>query len=290
MAFDVAKYLDGKGVRYEENKGREGELVLACPRCPSNKDPKLGVNTVKKNWNCWRCSIGGRDLTSFVAFFEGIPYREAFKITSDGESLSEDFESSLYQLSQIHHLPPPPQNRKIVQEVALPEEFIPVWEETSGVYHDLDYLNARGISRRTILKYRLGFCREGRYAGRVVLPAYMKGKVRTFQARAMLDSMFPKYDSPGHDDKAFALYGHDQALGAKLVVVVEGSFDVLGIDQAGYAAVGLMGKSLSIGHMAALLDGGFETVPEAVRRAVESAKIVSSKVIGKPLTPEDPQG
>ena len=63
----------------------------------------------------------------------------------------------------------------------------------------LNYLKYRNVSKNDIVRWRIGFCRTGEYAGRVCIPSFdEEGNLSYFIARTYKND-FPKYKNPPVD-------------------------------------------------------------------------------------------
>ena len=71
------------------------------------------------------------------------------------------------------------------------------------------------------------------------MPIFLDGEVAHFQARAIVRTHKPKYDSPSAP-KTGVIWSFDQALGYTQVVVCEGIFSAYAV---GPHAVGILGKN-----------------------------------------------
>ncbi len=121
----------------------------------------------------------------------------------------------------------------------LPEGFEPVWDGQRWRWPR--YLTQRGISQNVALAYKLGYCRSGPYADRLILPVYEDGNLMSWQARSAIGAE-PKYLSATTNSRGKLLFGFDQLPeNAREVVVVEGPIDVLALARAEVPAVALMG-------------------------------------------------
>ena len=251
--FDVSEYIDERmrvGLRSDGSSGTE--LVLDCPICEASN--KLYVNEKSGLWICYRCGEKG-NATKLVSHVEGISFREARRFVLRG---SMDRPSRTVDEIRNMDTEPIRDSRKPV--VSLPSEFIPIFERGSNVWRVPTYLKSRGISPTVAASFGLGFCKAGRYAGRLILPANVFGQLRTFQGRSMGD-FEPKYLGPSGDKKGSALFGLDEAFGAEEVLIVEGPLDVVSLAGKGYTAIGLMGKVATMSQATLLKRAG-------VRRAV----------------------
>lgn len=117
------------------------------------------------------------------------------------------------------------------------------------------YLSGRRHGLQVVDRWRLGFARDGKLAGRIVLPvAGADGAVVTWQARSYVGAglryLTPKQGPVG------VLFGaqHWPARDARdVVVVVEGPFDALAVDRAcGVPVAALLGSNPSPAQVSAI--------------------------------------
>lgn len=248
--FDIEEYV-GEHVRiskaYDGDNGRE--LLCECPFCggSSRHREPLGVNADTGQWVCYRCRMGG-GIVDLVASVEGIsrPKAYAFVLHRTRVKLPRAV-SDVIRAPEPEPEPPKP--------LTLPDEFLPIYDRQTGQVNMPVYLRQRGVKLRTALAYGLGYCLAGRYAGRLVLPVRMFGKLHSYQARAM-GPFGPPYIFP-RGSGAGSIFGLDQAVGSRDVIVVEGPMDVLTLAQRGYNAVSTVGKNLSRAQALAIKHGGF---------------------------------
>ena len=79
------------------------------------------------------------------------------------------------------------------EKVELPKQYKPLWEDGYSIQrkHALVYLYNRGITKDDIIKYSIGFCDEGLYNNRVIIPSYdVEGVLNYFIARDVYKSKF----------------------------------------------------------------------------------------------------
>ena len=102
----------------------------------------------------------------------------------------------------------------------------------------MGYLTQRGITPDDILTYKLGYCEEGRYADRVILPSFDEfGELSFFVGRGIWTRVSPPYLS-GEFDKD-VIFNDLLVDWRKPIVLVEGPFDAI---KAGHNAIALQGK------------------------------------------------
>jgi DNA primase len=129
---------------------RGNELAFHCPFCNHHK-PKLQVNTDSQKWHCWTCNSGGKKLTSLLK-----------KLDVDRKTISiirEIYGDSNYN--------PQLEDADTKVFISLPKEFISLSETPKGFNpeykHAIHYLTQRGITEQDIVKYNIGYCKEGLY-------------------------------------------------------------------------------------------------------------------------------
>jgi DNA primase len=101
------------------------------------------------------------------------------------------------------------------------------------------YLKERGVNKRDIIWWKMGYCSSGEYENRIIIPSFNdEGNADYFIARSYVGD-FPKYKNPpvGRDiifNDLFVDWTDD-------VVLVEGAFDAITV---GHNAVPLLGSTL----------------------------------------------
>lgn len=211
----------------------KGNYAFKCPFCSHHKN-KLEVSlrtTAKKEnfWHCWVCDTKGKTIRTL--------FKQA-KATPD-------------KFKDLNLLIQPTNVEDIVstEALALPAEFIAFNDHSTFVTdriaqieskHALRFLKKRGVTMDDILKYNIGFCKEGSYVGRVIIPSYdANGILNYFVARAYKDSD-RKYKNPPVASK--------EVIGLELyinwdapIILCEGMFDAITIKRN---VIPLLGKVL----------------------------------------------
>jgi len=193
-----------------------------CPHCKHYKR-KLEINLETFNYHCWTCTPkrGGRNF-----FFL---FRELSNVSDiQLEKIKEYTNTHLSQKSDV---------QKTI--LRLPKEFKSMQQEWKSVEykHAKVYLSKRGLTPQDIKKYNIGFCEDGEYGERIIVPSYdMFGELNYFVGRSFFDSNL-KYKNPkvSKDIVAFEnLISYDQP-----IVLCEGVFDAMAIKRN---AIPLLGK------------------------------------------------
>ena len=188
--------------------------------------PKLQINTKTQKWHCWISNQGGHNL--FQLFKKLKASREQF------DELADIVGKPRQSLSS---------NRDKVKEniVKLPKEFKPLWNSKDGIIkrHAMNYLKKRGITMGDVIRYNIGYCEDGVYGNRIIIPSYNSdGELNYFVGRDIYSGGM-KYKNPpvSKDVIGFDLFVNwDEPL-----ILCEGSFDAMAIRRN---AIPLFGKTI----------------------------------------------
>ena len=204
---------------------RGNELAFYCPFCHHHKQ-KLQVNTETQKWHCWTCNSGGKKLTSLLR-----------KLDVDKKTISiirEIYGDSNYN--------PKTEDSDAKVFISLPKEFISLAEAPKGFNpeykHAIHYLNQRGIGIKEIVKYGIGYCKDGMYARRIIVPSYNSdGSLNYFISRSYYAEEKMKYKNPPISKNIICL--DSQINWNEPIILCEGVFDAITIRRN---AVPLLGK------------------------------------------------
>mgnify|MGYP003112109264 CR=1 FL=1 len=210
------------------NRGRQlkkaNEYMYWSPFTSHHK-PKLQINTQTQKWHCWVSNQGGHKL-----------YQLFKKLKASKEQFDEltELVGGFQSLSS---------NREKVKRniVRLPKEFKPLWKNGSSIIgrHSKAYLNNRNVSSGDILRYGIGYCEDGIYANRTIVPSYnSEGELNYFVGRDIYNGGM-KYKNPpvSKDVIGFDLFiNWDEP-----IVLCEGVFDAMAIKRN---AIPLFGKTI----------------------------------------------
>jgi DNA primase len=281
--------------RYSVELRRVNKVYLRG-KCPlpmhTSKDAMtFGVQTQKNVWACQsdscakaRAGKRGGNVLDFVAVMESCSVRDAaarlqnwFHIVPTNGPADDN------RTAKGSESVPTTETRSASVEVNRPLEFA-----LKGVTPDHLYFGKRGITRETATAFGAGyFPGKGSMSGRIVVPIRnRKGEIIAYAGRS-IDGADPKYKLPTGFRKSLELFNLHRALvtGSECVVVVEGFFDCMKVEQAGFSSVvALMGSSLSreqedalagsFARIALLLDGdepGREAARTIAARLAERA-------------------
>ena len=201
------------------------EQAHHCPFCHHHKK-KLQVNLETQNWHCWVCDSKGRSIQSLLRKLN-VDIRDINKIRD------------IYGDEA-----PTTQTEEFVVKLQLPKEFKPLHQKSKGfnpTYNQaLHYITQRGISMDEILKYNIGYCEEGLYGGRVIIPSYdCDGELNYFIARSFYEDEKFKYKNPPVNRNVIVFENHINW--KEPIVLVEGAFDAFSVKRN---VIPLLGKFL----------------------------------------------
>ena len=206
------------------------EHLFSCPYCNHHKQ-KFSVNIDKNVFKCWICDSNGRDLRRVVRRFGGFLQRQEWDKHLDKVDIT-DFDNLFAQEVK---------QNKLEQKISLPKEFVSLanFNLPRTAITAQRYLKSRGITERDIVRWKIGYCLEGEYAGRIIVPSFGEaGYPNYFVARSYTKSGYRYKNPTASRDIVFnELYvDWDEDL-----VIVEGVFDAI---VSGPNAVPILGSNL----------------------------------------------
>lgn len=221
MNYQVVNIIDsvlGPGKTFAK-----GEHYYYCPFC-QHYNPKLAVNITKGFWQCWKCGERGRTLIQLLR-----------KLNADKADIRE-----LATILQQEIPTPTPDEPETV--LTLPHEYQPLWEPAASLSYRqaMGYLKSRHIGRDDIIRYQIGFCASGRYAGRIVIPSFDEtGSLNYFVSRAYGFAEYNYLNPPTSKN----VVGFDNQINWNYpIILVEGFFDAMATKRN---SIPLIGKTLS---------------------------------------------
>ena len=205
------------------------EHLFHCPKCDHHKR-KLSINLEKDVYKCWVCDWSGRSIYRIVRRFGSYSEREDWKGFSSRIEV-ENFSEKLFGA-----LDPPRE-----QILELPKEFISLANKDlpPTAAYPLNYLRSRGLTKSDIIRWKIGYCSEGPYASRIIVPSFgLTGKPNYFVGRTYSGD-WKKYTNPQAEKDI--IFNHLYLDFDEDVVLVEGVFDAI---VAGQNSIPLLGSTL----------------------------------------------
>jgi len=207
----------------------------------SHHKQKLQVNIKTQKWHCWVSNTGGRTLFQLLK-----------KINAPHKHFDE-----LRELVGDTPRYKKKSNSKVNDVVQLPTEFKPLWNGGDSIVkrHALSYLYKRGIDDSDILKYNIGYCDEGSYSNRIIIPSYdSDGTLNFFVGRDFYSSKMKYRNSPTSKD----IIGFDLFINwDEPIILCEGVFDAMAFKRN---AIPLFGKTVMKTLQKKIIDFGVKTI------------------------------
>ena len=205
------------------------ELLFFCPFCQHHKR-KLSVNLKTNNYKCWVCDERGKNV------------RRLLKSRLTHSQLYEwDKLNNVVDLTQLDDNIFQEQIITLEEVIQLPEEFVSLANKNLPLSSKfaMRYLLDRGYTKEDIVMWKVGYCCNGEYEGRVIVPSFNdNGDINYFVARSYADK-FPKYMNPKvSKDIVFNELYLDWN---KDIILVEGVFDAMKAKNA----IPLLGSTLN---------------------------------------------
>lgn len=190
------------------------EQAHYCPFCHHHKK-KLQVNLETQRYHCWVCDSKGRTIASLVRRLNPTQSHLTTIRKVYGE---ESYDYSTVEVEQV--------------ELKLPTEFkrlLPIPKKPTPIYKKaISYLRRRGIDNGLIQKYNIGYCEDGLYGGRIIIPSYSdEGKLNYFEARTFYDNVPLKYKKPPINRNVIMFESHINW--KEPITLVEGVFDAFSL-------------------------------------------------------------
>ena len=186
------------------------EQAHHCPFCHHHKK-KLQVNLETQYWHCWVCNSKGRSIHSLL------------------KRLHVDY-SQLNVINGIYGDQPKSTKREVEEKIQLrlPSEFKSLLTKPKSInpiYNQaIGYLKKRGISMEEVSKYNIGYCEDGLYGGRIIIPSYNEdNELNYFIARTFYEDVGMKYKNPPVSRDVIVF--DNQIDWSEPITLVEGVFD-----------------------------------------------------------------
>lgn len=222
---------------YKFHNENSGQISFSCPVCSydikglDHLDGKgnLEINYHSEVYKCWSCHET-HDTRGHLHF------------------LVQKYGSSK-QLKKYELLMPEPteEQQKKYAKVRLPKEFILFRSASSGLKmtpqykRAYNYLKQRNVNDEMIDRFNMGFCYEGEYINRIVIPSFdSEGNLTYFTARSYETKPKLKYKNP-EAQKEIIIYNEHLIDWDQPIYIVEGPFDSIFLPNA----IPMLGKKMS---------------------------------------------
>lgn len=197
------------------------QIQVNCPHCaklynnyePDNKY-NLDINLDKRIYKCWKCEISG-PLIKLLKFY----------------AKKEVYNQYLDSFDEIDYVIKNDENDDIYKQVILPKHFIPFSKldiDIPSHYNAYNYLkNNRKIDDKIIQDLNIGFCEDGYYKNRIVIPSYDSfGNLNYFITRTCVRDPITYLKPNVNQD---IIFNENKIDWNSTIYVVEGVFDYISI-------------------------------------------------------------
>jgi len=225
MHFDKLRILEEiLGNNYRSND----EHLFFCPFCKHHKR-KMSVNISKNTYKCWICDSRGKNIYTLVRKFGNHFQKQKWQSFEENVDISE-FDNIFEDKEE-----------ETTQRISLPKEFISLANKNLSLTANapLNYLRKRGVNSADILKWKIGYCENGEYRNRIIIPSFNRdGNCNYFVARTWTKDWLKYKNPPASKNVVFneLMINWDEP-----VVLVEGIFDAIIADNS----IPLLGSTLS---------------------------------------------
>ena len=205
------------------------EFLFYCPFCGHHKK-KMSLNFGVNAFKCWICDTRGKNIYRIVRQFGTYQQRQKW-LDLDGRLNLSEFDKMFMDMNDIEE----------EQTTDLPADLISLSNKRLPRHskRPLEYLQSRGLTKKDILYWKIGYCNEGQYSGRVIIPSFNnKGDCNYYVSRSYVGHKRKYLNPPVDKDVVFnELYiDWDEP-----IILVEGVFDAIVVGQN---AIPILGSTL----------------------------------------------
>jgi hypothetical protein len=244
LEIDLLKKFLGKPkkINYDSTKA-----TFNCPRCKEENGYKfddkynleINLNNSKKKFkfkkicHCWSCGLSG-------------PIQQIFKYHAPTHIKDEFYSFGVDNPYVLGYTPDQSDVYAQEQILQLPKEFISFTDMNIQNKEHLEaftYLTTdRKLSLDQLKFYRLGFCTEGKFAKKIIIPSYNhNGRINYFLSRS-----YEKFPTEKHrncdGDKTKIIFNEHLVNWNETVYLTEGMFDLFALP---INSIPLLGKELT---------------------------------------------
>ena len=225
MHFDKLRILEEiLGNNYRSND----EYLFFCPFCKHHKR-KMSINISKNTYKCWICDSRGKNIYTLVRKFGNHFQKQKWQSFEENVDIL-DFDNIFEEKEE-----------ETIQRISLPKEFISLANKNLSLTANtpLNYLRKRGINSADILKWKIGYCEDGEYRNRIIIPSFNRdGNCNYFVARTWTKDWL-KYKNPPASKNV--VFNELMINWEEPIILVEGIFDAIIADNS----IPLLGSTLS---------------------------------------------
>lgn len=226
---------------------QKGDQVhFSCPLCDDRRH-RMYVNTETHTVYCQNCNFGG-SFVKFLVELEGDTWnkaKEKYQNIVGSVYIPTEVLTELKQNIFRPFVVSPLEKRAI----PLPEDYEPLSIVSKNLVckRAIKSLKRRMVSYKQIKEHKMGYCVDGKYENRIIIPVYENTYLRFWIARAIAKNSYLKEVSPSNEEfqisKSQVIFNlYNAATLYNCVVLSEGIYDALAFGDIGCS---LLGKTMS---------------------------------------------
>jgi DNA primase len=222
---------------YKLHSDYKGQISFDCPVCSydikqlDHGDGKgnLEVNYKRGVYKCWSCAET-HDTHGSI-----------FKLVKKYGSPRQNKKFLLLMPEEVDEV------KRVYKKVYLPREFVSFKDVSQGLKltpqfkQAWNYIKKRNITDEMIEKFNIGFCYNGLYENRIIIPSYdTELTLNYFIARSYLSKTKLKYKNP-EVQKEIIIWNEHLINWEERLYIVEGAFDSIFVPNS----IPMLGKFMS---------------------------------------------
>ena len=207
------------------------EHLFLCPYCDHHKR-KFSVNVEKNVYKCWVCDTRGLDL-----------YQVIRKHGSHSNIQKWRMLTNKVEINAFEDIFREPEEEK-EEKIPLPKEFVSLANDVPITARNaLNYLRKRGVTKEDMVRWKIGYCPEGEYANRIIIPSFgTTGYANFFIARSYSGDWM-RYKNPNVNRNI--IFNELYVDWSRDIILVEGAFDAIRSHCIG-TPIPLLGSTLRV--------------------------------------------
>lgn len=227
--MEITEKLNIVGSFLGDHRKVGNEYLYHCPFCNHHKK-KLSLNFEKSKFKCWVCDAHG-NIRRLVRKKATLDLFQKWKQIDGEVDLNTNLDDLFTDTAEAKE-----------EILSLPDGFTTLTSKTNPLSYKkyLNYLKKRGLTQQDILYWKIGFCSDGEYKDRIVIPSFNSdGNVNFFVGRTVVGDKFAKFKQPSISkdvifNELYIDFDND-------ITLVEGIFDAI---KAGHNAIPMLGSTL----------------------------------------------
>jgi DNA primase len=199
-----------------------GEHLFTCPYCNHHKH-KFSINIEKNMYKCWICDQRGKNLYRIIRRFGTFSQQEKWKeLSGDKQDLGEFdnlFKEEIFEVA-----------KEEIIELPMGFQTLTRLSGSKSQLRAFKYLTSRGLQKKDILKWKIGYTTEYPYEDRIIIPSFNdNGELNYFIARSFSDNPY-RYKNPKVSRNI--IFNELYLDFERELVLVEGVFDAIKAENA----------------------------------------------------------